>query len=225
MSKVSKILDATGLTSKMGREGFDDVIKRYKSSGRTLDIGSGGNPYEEYFPNRVSVDIEDHGDVDIISDVHDLSQIKDEEFDVVLCTEALEHFYNPNKAIEELTRVLKKDGMIILSTRFIFPLHNTPHDYYRFTEYGLKYLFRDYEILELKSAGGTMQTLGTIYQRIGFQCDTLWFKPFKIFWYLLSKITPLFSFIITKEYGDVTHAEKVESIMTSGYIVVAKKKE
>jgi len=210
--------------SNTARKNIDTFVENHASKERTLDIGSGGNAYKSFFPNRVSVDIVAQEGVDIVADVHDLSQIKSEEFSIVLCIEALEHFYNPSRAIEELTRVLKKDGIIILSTRFIFPLHEVPHDYYRFTEYGLKYLLRNFEILEFEEEGNTMETLATLYQRIGYQCDTLWFKPFKLLWFLSAKLTLFFSHILTKEYGEINQKNEVKNIMTSGYFVVARKK-
>lgn len=223
--EILKVLYATGLTSNTTRAKIDSFIKNHASEGKTLDIGSGGDKYAKFFPNRVSVDIVAREGVDVVLDVHKLSShFKKDTFDVVVCAEALEHFYHPHKAVDEMRHVLKKGGVLILTTRFIFPLHEVPHDYFRFTEYGLKYLLRDFEILEFEQDGNTIETLATLYQRIGYQCVTLWFKPFKLFWFIEAKILRLFSFILTKEYGEINQKNKVENIMTSGYLVVAKKK-
>lgn len=228
MKKVKKIITSflykIGILGKMGRKDFDKYLEKYSSSGKTLDIGCGGSPYKKFFPNRTAVDIVNHEGVDVVADVHNLGMFKDAEFENVLCTEALEHFYNPFLALSELKRVLKTGGLLILSTRFIFPLHEVPNDYYRFTEYGLKYLLRDFEILEFKNDGGTIGTLGIIFQRIGYQCDTLWLKPLKLFWFILAKIIVLFSFILTREYGEINQKNVINNIMTSGYYIVAKKK-
>lgn len=223
--KFINFLTTVGLLKKMGREGFDESLARYASGERTLDIANGGSPYSRFFPKRVAVDIVKQPDTDVVADVHNLREhFKEGEFGVVLCTDALEHFYHPHKAVEEMHRVLKPGGVLILSTRFIFPLHEVPHDYFRFTEYGLKYLLRDFEIVEFHDTGGTMHTLGVLFQRIGFQADTLWFSPFKLLWFLKAKITPLFSFLLTKEYGEINRQNEVKHIMTSGYFVVARKK-
>ncbi|MBU3926059.1 class I SAM-dependent methyltransferase [Patescibacteria group bacterium] len=213
-----------GLLSKMGRKDFDIYLEKYSSSEKTLDIGCGGSPYKKFFPNRTAVDIINHKDVDVVADVHNLSMFKDAEFENVLCTEALEHFYNPFLAISEIKRVLKKNGILILTTRFIFPLHEVPNDYFRFTEYGLKYLLKDFEIMELKNDGNTIETLGILFQRIGYQCDTLWLKPFKVFWFITAKLINIFSFVLTKQYGEINQKNIIENIMTSGYYIVAKKK-
>jgi len=222
---ILSFLYRIGLMANPVRKELDAYVKKHASKNKTLDIGSGGNTYADFFPNRVSVDIAALPGVDVVADVHELSKhFQKEDFDTVLCIEALEHFYHPHVAVEEMKKVLKPGGTLILTTRFIFPLHEVPHDYFRFTEYGLKHLLRDFEIVEFQKQGNTMETLAILYQRIGYQCDTLWFKPFKLLWFIEAIFIRIFSFILTKEYGDITHKSPIDSIMTSGYFVVARKK-
>ncbi len=85
----------------------------------------GGSSYQRFFPNRLTVDIDQKRNPEIVADAKDLP-FKDGEFETVLCTEVLEHVLNPFKVEEELRRVTKKDGLLILSTRFVFPLHDIP---------------------------------------------------------------------------------------------------
>jgi SAM-dependent methyltransferase len=219
------IIDKIGITKKITRPRQEAFIKKYASSKSTLDIGCGNDIYRSYFPNCTTLDIEARPDVnvDIIADVHDLSVIQDETYDVVLCAEVLEHLHTPSKAISEMRRILKPGGIIILTTRFIFPLHDAPHDYYRYTKYGLKHLMQNFTMLELTEEASTIETLAVLYQRLGFQCDTLVLRPFKIFWFLLAKITMLFSWVITKEYGDIGHKQVEENILSSGYFLAAQK--
>lgn len=215
-------LYATGILSKMARKDFTVHIKKYASKGRTLDVGSAQGPYQKFFPNRVSTDIVAGEGVDIVADVHKLP-FKDEEFETVLCTEALEHFYNPFQAIAEMRRVLKKGGTLIITTRFIFPLHETPHDYFRFTEYGLRHLLKEFEIIQIERDGGTIETLAVLLQRIGYQCDTLYFKPFKLFWFMAAKVVAALPNILTKQYGEINQRTPVAEIMTAGYFAAARK--
>ena len=223
--RLIKVLDHCGLTSKMTRKDFRDRIAKYASEGKTLDVASGGySIFAEFFPHRVAVDIQASPGVDVVADVHNLSMFADASFDTVLCMEGLEHFYDPKQAVSEMTRVLRHGGALILSTRFIFPLHEMPHDYFRFTEYGLRHLLRDYDILELQEDGNTMETLAVLYQRIGYQCTTLWWKPLKLLWLVQAKMMPLFAKMLTKEYGDVAGKMPVRHIMTSGYLIIAKKR-
>lgn len=220
--KILAGLYAVGFLSKMARKDFSRFIKRYASKGKTLDVGSAQGPYKNFFPNRVSTDIVAGEGVAVVADVHSLP-FKDGEFETVLCTEALEHFYNPFQAVAEMRRVLKKGGTLILTTRFIFPLHETPHDYFRFTEYGLRHLLKDFEILQIERDGGTIETLAVLLQRIGYQCDTLYFKPFKLFWFLAAKVVAALPNILTKQYGEINQRTPVSEIMTAGYFVAARK--
>jgi len=217
--------DSLGLTRKITRPRLEAFLRKYASDASTLDIGCGNALYGELFPNRITLDIEVRPgvQVDIVADAHDLSQLQDASFDIILCTEVLEHLHTPAKAIGEFYRVLKPGGLLLLTTRFIFPIHDAPGDYYRYTKYGLQHLLKEFSVDELQAETSTGETLAVLYQRIGFQCDTLGFKPFKIFWFLKAKIMMLLSGIITKEYGDIRHARAENDILSSGYYIAARK--
>lgn len=212
-----------GFLGKIPRKRIDIFLKRHAADAKTLDIGGGSGPYAKYFPNRVGIDIESGEGVDFVADAHNLSRFRDGEFERVLCTEVLEHLSNPQKAVDEMYRVLRPGGKVILTTRFIFPLHNIPGDYFRFTRYGLKHLFRNFREVEIKEETNTIETLGVLYERIGFQTTTLFFKPLSLLWLLESKIALFFRFILTKEYGEISRRQETRNIMSSGYYVVAVK--
>tara|TARA_Y100000310_G_C20648814_1_gene798227 strand:+ start:1009 stop:1680 length:672 start_codon:yes stop_codon:yes gene_type:complete len=220
------LLDTIGLTRKITRPRLEKFLQQYATDAETLDIGCGNDQYGELFPNRTTLDIEarEGVQVDIVADAHDLSQIEDGSFEVILCTEVLEHLHTPAQAISEFHRVLRPGGLLILSTRFIFPIHDAPGDYYRYTKYGLQHLLQAFEIEELKAETTTSETLAVLYQRIGFQCDTLWLKPFKLLWFLKAKLMMCLKGIITKEYGDIRHTREEKEILSSGYYVAARKR-
>lgn len=220
------LLDAIGLTRKITRPRIAAFLMKYASDKKTLDVGCGTALYGGLFPNRVTLDVaaRDGIPVDIIGDAHNLHQIQDGSFDVVLCTEVLEHLHTPEKALGELHRILKPGGLILLTTRFIYPLHDVPGDFYRYTKYGLRHLFRDWDIVELKEEADTIETLAVLYQRIGFQATTLGFRPFKFLWFLKAKIVMLLRWILTREYGDIGHKRPESSILCSGYYIAARKR-
>jgi len=221
-----RMLDAIGLTRKITRPRLRAFLQQYANEGRVLDVGCGAASYRDLFPQTTTLDIaaRDGVKVDIIADAHDLSQIPDASFDIVLCTEVLEHLHTPERAIAEFRRVLKPQGLLLLSTRFIFPLHDVPGDYYRFTKYGLRHLLKDFQILELTEEASTVETLAVLEQRIGFQCETLGFRPFKMLWFLLAAVTRWCGWLLTREYGDIRQQVPEKNIMTSGYYVAARKK-
>jgi len=155
---------------KITREKLNLFLAKYATKDRVLDIGSGGSSYDRYFPNRVSVDIDPLRKPDIVADAHNLP-FKDGEFEFVLCTEVLEHLKDPKRAISEMNRVLNRGGMLVLTTRFVYPVHDAPNDYWRFTKYGLRELFKDWEVVELVPETETFSTIGVLLQRIAFQTN------------------------------------------------------
>jgi SAM-dependent methyltransferase len=112
-----------------------------------LDLGAGTRPYaplyEPYFQTATSVDVDysrhDISRIDVIASA-DALPFEDEAFDCVICTEVLEHCPDPWAAAAEITRVLRPGGWLFLSTPFLLPLHEMPHDYQRFTPPGLEAL-------------------------------------------------------------------------------------
>src|SRR6476661_3646451 len=133
------------LSGKLTRITLDRFIAAHATDRPTLDIGAQNGPYAALFPRRVGLDIRAGAGVRIIGDAQALG-VRDAAFDVVLCTEVLEHLREPQQAIDEMFRVLKPGGRLLLTTRFLFPIHDAPDDYFRYTKYGLRYLLRRFEI-------------------------------------------------------------------------------
>jgi len=127
--------------------------------GDVLSIGSGGdldgqnNFYKDYFIQSTSYTTSElTNDIksDLILDVRDMSQIKDESYDCVYCSGVLEHVDDYKSGLDEITRILKNDGILLLGLPFRQSLHMVPHDYWRFTEYGIRHLLMpSFEIIEL----------------------------------------------------------------------------
>ena len=210
------------LSGKLTRITLDRFIERHASRGRTLDIGAQAGPYAAHFPNRVALDIRRGPGVEMIGDAQ-LLGIREATFDVVLCTEVLEHLPEPQKAIDEIQRVLKPGGTLLLTTRFIFPIHDAPHDYFRYTKYGLRYLLRRFEILELQEETDAVGTLAVLLQRLGMQAETLRWTPLRALWLIAAQGMRPFSFLITREYGDSRRSRPEPGILTSGYHVACRK--
>ncbi len=212
------------LTKKITREKLDDFIKKHSSSGLTLDLGCSNSPYSKYFPNRIGLDVKEGKGVDVVGDAHNLP-FEDNKFDVILCTEVLEHLHTPSKAISEMKRVLKPKGKLILTTRFIFPLHDIPNDYFRYTKYGLKHLFKDWDILEIEEETNTIQTFSVLLQRLAYQVEFKFLnRLIKLFVLLFAKIIYKLEFIIKYEYGSFLKNKTESNILNSGYYMFLQKK-
>lgn len=139
--------------------------------GRLIDIGCGTKPYAEllkpYVKEHVGVDHEhtfhSKDNVDLFGSAYAIPA-PDASFDSALCTAVLEHLEEPEQALRECYRVLKPDGVAIYSVPFIWHLHEEPRDFYRFSKYGLDYLFTKvgFEVVEIKALSGFWVTFGQL---------------------------------------------------------------
>ncbi len=136
-------------------------------AGRILDAGAGREAYRHILEPRgkayVGMDLVVRSTDGVIGDVQGLP-FREGTFDTVFCSQVLEHVPDPERALAEFKRVLAPGGVLILSVPHISWLHNEPHDYYRFTCHGLKYLFRKqgFDMVTLAPAGGLFCLLGHI---------------------------------------------------------------
>ncbi len=210
------------LTGKITRSHLREFLAPYATDAYTLDIGCANSPYSRLFPKRVGLDVAPGAGVDVVADAHALP-FEDATFDQILCTEVLEHLHTPSQAITEMRRVLKPGGRIILTTRFVFPLHDVPHDYFRYTKYGLKHLFKDWEVERLVEETNTLETIAVLLQRVGYQTTLRCNKVSKVLIFLLARLVAASSKLIVTEYGDIKKSVSEKNIMTSGYYLVARK--
>ncbi len=144
---------------------FNQANKYFK--GRLIDIGCGNKPY--FRPLQSFVDV--HIGVDHELSIHDKSKFdlvgtaynipsENDYFDSALCTAVLEHLEEPELALRECYRILKPGGVAIYSVPFIWHIHEEPRDFFRYTNYGLEYLFKKagFEIIEIKPLSGFFVT-------------------------------------------------------------------
>ncbi|MCK5466093.1 class I SAM-dependent methyltransferase [Candidatus Parcubacteria bacterium] len=83
--------------------------------------------------------------VDRIEDIEKLS-FQDSTIGTILLMDTLEHVQNCHSALNEVYRVLKKDGIVIMSSVMDFPIHDHPFDYWRFTPEAFKLLLGKFKI-------------------------------------------------------------------------------
>lgn len=118
-----------------------------KPTDSVCDIGNQGKDIPELASYKlVTLDITDSTGPDVVADITRFnSLIPDESFDALMCTEVLEHVVDPFAAIRELRRIVKVGGHILFTTPLNARIHGPVPDCWRFTEFGLKVLFRDFE--------------------------------------------------------------------------------
>jgi SAM-dependent methyltransferase len=141
--------------------------------GRMLDVGCGDKPYEKFFRPYVSeyIGVEHeatfaetsasrHGRPDVVYDGRTLP-FPDGAFDTVMSVQVLEHTPDPQRLIDEMARVMRADGTLILTAPFSFRLHEEPHDYFRYSPHGLRAMLAraGLEIVDLRAQGGLFSVL------------------------------------------------------------------
>jgi len=125
--------------------------------------GEGLSGFSEDFldKNITGLDIRKTDFTEIKGDVHQMP-IKSECFDAVICQATLEHIEDVNKALDEITRVIKKSGLLYIDMPFIQGYHALPTDYRRYTKNGLENTIKnkaDFETIDSGTSKGPTSTL------------------------------------------------------------------
>ena len=114
---------------------------------RVLDAGCGEGDYRPRFGGCIYVGVDsavgdpgwDYSRLDAQADLAALP-LKTASFDAALSVVVLEHTPQPAKALCEIARVLKPGGRLLLVVPQQWEVHQAPHDYFRFTRFGLEHL-------------------------------------------------------------------------------------
>jgi SAM-dependent methyltransferase len=151
--------------SRLSRDVRALVGELPEASGRVaLDLGSDKSPYRELLTSRgyevKTLDITRDGGADYAGTAEQTG-LPDASFDLVLCTQVLEHSMDPWSAAREIRRILRPGGYAILSAPHVWFYHPHPTDHWRFTQEGMVHLCREagLEPLVLLAQGGSILTL------------------------------------------------------------------
>jgi SAM-dependent methyltransferase len=140
---------------------------RRHAKGRFLDAGCGTQPFraevEPHVDRYLAYDIEARvADVDFLGDIEDMGVVPTASVDSMLCSEVLEHVPHPSRAVAEFARILTPGGSLIVTVPFLSRLHEEPHDYFRYTRYGLRTLLDDagFDVDEIAETGSLFSFVG-----------------------------------------------------------------
>ena len=107
-----------------------------------------------FFPGMeyIGTDMREGPGVDIVLNLHDINLPAD-SVGTALCLETLEHVEYPHKALQEIHRILKPEGMVVISSTMFFPIHDFPFDYWRFTPEAFRSLLKSFDGVFVGYAG------------------------------------------------------------------------
>jgi SAM-dependent methyltransferase len=164
-----------------------------KCEGRILDVGCGSQPYRHLFKNREYLGI----DVDVSGHDHESSSIDlyfdgshipfdDSSFDSLLCFEVLEHVSDLETLLQEMSRIIKPGGRLLVSVPFVWNEHEMPYDFRRFTGIGLEKKLISFGFSQIETLQ-TTHTLETLCQLLAvYITETYLKRP----WFLKYALAP-----------------------------------
>ena len=171
------------------------------AKGVLLDVGSGSSPFKNYFLKNVEKYLlHEHPQAakpgftyDYLSELPQISA-PSSSIDTIISFSVLEHVSEPFETIKEFKRILKDNGIFIISVPQYWHLHEEPHDYLRFTKYILKENITKigFEILYMKELGRSFAVVGQAF------CNAL------ILLFDLNHVKSIFDFLRGKK-TTVTH--------------------
>ncbi len=150
-----------------------EVASQIPLGHKVLDAGAGDSRYRSLFVGRQYVGVDAavgkglrYGELDVLSDLEALP-FADRTFDAALCMNVLEHVRHPDSCLREIYRVLKLEGVLYLMVPLIVREHQLPHDYYRYTSYGISYLLEraGFQLEYVRPVGGYFRVLAGILSR------------------------------------------------------------
>jgi SAM-dependent methyltransferase len=153
--------------------------------GHVIDVGCGQKPYKDFISESTSV--LSYAGVDLIGGTKYKKDVvpdffwdgirlpfPDSSYDSAMATEVLEHCHDPSITLAEIYRILRVDSPVLITVPFLWPTHESPYDFYRYTPFGLKYQLTKagFEDIDVKCLGGWNASLAQVL--------SLWLKRSRI---------------------------------------------
>ena len=157
-----------------------------------LNLGSGTKRISD---SVINVDFLPFPRVDVVADITQLP-FQNSSVDGIISVATLEHVRHARAAVDEMRRVLKKNGYLYLIVPFICGYHPSPNDYRRWTMQGVQEDLAGFEVVESGTRGGPTSALLWILQEwlalaLSFNVTAL----YRVLWIGLTALTFPFKFL------------------------------
>lgn len=228
--KPSKFHSNRSLNNWILYDIVDNYLEKYSKyiKGHLVDLGCGEAPYRDYFlqfaDRYTGVDWTKtlhNSKADIVSDLNKKIELGDEVADTIVSLSVMEHLCEPQTFLNESYRILKKGGVMILQVPWQWWIHEAPYDYFRYTPYGLEYMFKKAGFCDIEVEAQTGFFTTCIVKMNYFSSRFVrGNKPTK--WIIKGVLVPLWTIgqILAPYLDRLDKNWKAES---QGYFVVARK--
>jgi SAM-dependent methyltransferase len=227
---AQKKKSSTGLLKeKISAKNLRRLCLEHATDAPVLVVHSEDIDYKPYFPNAYTVTKNPGHAADMHVDVYyrDLTKLPESSHDFILCTGLLEHVPDPPRLLEDLQRILKPGGKLVMSASAVFSFHEGPNNFFHFTPYGMKLLFKDWSKVDIRGSCPPFETVAILMQRILLQCEIKSRLVYRLV-ELLCMGLPKLDRYIGRQYSNVslkqrTPETEIDSMLPSNVQAVAVK--
>jgi SAM-dependent methyltransferase len=240
------ILSSNYLSRHPIEKAVQEFAERFSAKDKVIDIGCGDKPYAHYFKAKyIGVDPFPNAKADIIADAWKIP-LPNNLADGIILTQSLEHIQKTEAAVKEIHRLLKPGGFVLITVPQTMRVHTAPisldqapikniptsiatvwkEDYYRFTKYGLLYVFRDFKPISLIES---RTTFSTIVHQFNYVIASLGIGWLAVPFYLINNsigilVDALFSLIRQIPIGTIKRFDElVIRGLTTDYLFICQK--
>jgi len=183
--------------------------------GDVVDVGCGNGKYRDLVKNLpgvtsyTGIDFYKTKVANIVADLNKPLSVSSNSFNVAICLSVIEHLQEPQLALDEMYRILRPGGYLLLSTPWVYPYHHEPNDYFRFSRYALKYMLEKsgFEVNLILPTGGKF--------RVFLSFLALWFPS-------LARIRKFFEQFVRQPEINTSEEEK-KYLTTPSHKIIARK--
>ena len=196
------------------RKGLFESIKSmaFYIKGDVLDVGCGVKPYKDLFNYKSYTGLDydkkntnNNQYADILYD-GTVFPFDDKSFESCFCSQVLEHVFNPEEFISEINRILKLNGILLLTVPFVWDEHEQPYDYARYSSFGIVSILEKngFNIMMKKKSVNDIRVVFQIlnvyiikkivktkYKYLNILLTVIFISPFNILGTLLKWILPV----------------------------------
>ena len=203
-----------------------------QSGGRVLDVGCSDQRIKQFFPADCEYTGLDYYSTatqwyetrpTIYGDAHALP-FSDAQFETVLLLDVLEHLHAPEICIKEIERVVKNGGTLFLKVPFLYPIHDAPMDFHRWTRFGLLQLAQrhGFHVVSERHIGEPVETAALLTNIAWSKAILCWVRsgnPMMVLGLLLPPAV-----ILTNLIGAlISKFSLADGMMPHGYLLVLRK--